>query len=545
MQTILRQIYRARRRWIASLGFQFLAYGIFVSFSIAMILLLVPKFVWLPMATDQVAIAVLATAAVISSLAALGMTWWYRPSLGRAAVEVDLRLKLKERLSSVLSMRENPESVVAQALVADAERAAERIDVRDAFPLVLNTRSWLMFVPAILALAMLWIPNASATGSTNTPTQSVTQADIENAVKPLAAMVQQAKEDAEENGLQEAADFYKKLEKQIDNLKRPGMQDSKKLLTDLNALKQEMEKRREQLGSPESMKKNLASMKEFTEGPAEKMAEAMKEGNFEEASESIEKMMEDLEKQSLSEDDMKKLEKQLDSLAKALEQAAADHEQAKQEIENKIAQAEQAGDMQKAAELRKNLADKKAEDAQMADMVKMAEQMKEAKECLGKGDCKAAQNAMKEMKAQMDKMSKNAAQSKSLSKMLQEAKEAKSKACDGTCDADGNGVQGKGISKDGKPKWKNGQGEGPGGGPRDEKETDTKHVDSQVRTDVDEGETVYGGKAGGANRKGKTLEEVQQAIRSSEIEDEQALETIVLPKRQRDQTRDYFDSLRK
>jgi hypothetical protein len=171
--------------------------------------------------------------------------------------------------------------------------------------------------------------------------------------------------------------------------------------------------------------------------------------------------------------------------------------------------------------------------------------MKEAKECLGKGDCKGAQNAMKEMKAQMDKMSKNAAQSKSLGKMLQEAKEAKSKACDGTCDADGDGGKGKGNNKDGKPKWKPGQGEGPGGGPRDEQETDTKHVDSQVRTDVDERETVYGGKAGGANRKGKTLEEVQQAIRSSDIEDEQALETIVLPKRQRDQTRDYFDSLRK
>jgi hypothetical protein len=401
-----------------------------------------------------------------------------------------------------------------------------------------------MFTPVILALAMLWIPNASATGSSNSTVPTLTSADIENATKPLAALVQQAKEDAEDNDLQETADFYKKLEKQIDDLKRPGMQDSKKLLTDLNALKQEMEKRREQLGSSESMKKNLASMKEFTEGPAEKMAEAMKEGDFEEARESIEKMMEDLEKETLSASDMKKLEKQLDSLAKALEQAAADHAQAKQDLENKIAQAEQAGDMQKAAELRKDLASKKAEDAQMADMAKLAEQMKQAKEALEKGDCKGAQNAMKDMKDQMDKMCTNAAQSKALGKMLQEAKDAKSKACEGSCDSDGEGGKGKG-NKDGKPKWKSGQGEGPGGGPRDEQETDTKHIDSQVRTEVEEGETIYGGKVGGANRKGKTREEVQQAIRASEIEDEQALETIVLPKRQRDQTRDYFDSLRK
>ena len=510
MQIILRQIYRARRRWIVALGFQFFAYSLCATFSIAVLCLLVPKLVMissiLSISTNQMALIVIATAGLIGSLSAIGMTCWYRPTVNQAAIEVDLRLKLKERLSSVLAIRGDQDSGLAQALVADAVKTAERIDVRDAFPLVLNPKTWLMFIPVFLAIAMLWIPNATATASSSGQTSTLTQTEVENATKPLMALVQKAKEDAEEDGLEESAEFFKKLEKQLDDLKRPSQQDSKKLLTDLNALKQEMEKRREQLGSSESLKKNLASMKELTDGPAEKMADAMKEGDFEEASESIEKMMEDIEKGAFAPGDIEKLSKQLDTLAKALEQAAAEHEQTKQDIEKKIAQAEQAGDIQKAAELRKELSDKKAEDSQIAEM------------------------------------SKNASQSKALGKMLQEAKDAKAKACSGECDSDGG--KGKG-NKDGKPKWKRGGGEGAGGGPRDEEETDTKFIDSQVRTEIEEGETIYGGKVGGKNRKGTTREEVQQAIRTSEIEDEQALETIVLPKRQRDQTRDYFDSLRK
>ena len=544
MQIILRQIYRARRRWIAALGFQFLAYSLGATFSVAIVCLLLPKLVMLPIATDRVALIVIAAAGAIGALVAVGMTYWYRPTIDQAAVEVDLRLKLKERLSSVLAIRNVPESTVTRALIADAARTAERIDVRDAFPLVLNTRTWFMFVPVFLATAMLWIPNATATNTLPGQAASLVQSEIEIVTKPLAEMVQKAKEEAEESGLEDAAEFYAKLQKQIDDLKRPLQQDSKKLLTDLNALKQEMEKRREQLGSSESLKKNLASMKELTDGPAEKMADAMKEGDFEQASESIEKMMQDLEKGELSPSDMEKLSKQLDALSKALEQAALEHEQAKQDLENKIAQAEQTGDMQKAAELRKELADKNVEDNQVAEMAKMAQQMQATKDALDKGDKEAAQKAMNQMKAQLDKMGKNASQSKALEKMLEEAKDAKSKACDGQCDSDGDGNQGKG-SKDGKPKWKRGGGEGAGGGPRDEDETETKTIDSQVRTDVDEGETIYGGKVGGANRKGTTREDVEQAIRASEVENEQALETMVLPKRQRDQTREYFDTLRK
>ncbi len=59
-----------------------------------------------------------------------------------------------------------------------------------------------------------------------------------------------------------------------------------------------------------------------------------------------------------------------------------------------------------------------------------------------------------------------------------------------------------------------------------------------------EGETVYGGKSGGTNRKGVTREEVKEAILSAEIEDPEALDSLPLPKKQRDQAREYYDSIR-
>ncbi len=175
----------------------------------------------------------------------------------------------------------------------------------------------------------------------------------------------------------------KKVEDKLNQLQKSNS-DKKKVLTDLNAIKEEMEKRRDQLGNPEALKKNLAGLKPLSDGPAEKAAEAIKDGDFEKASDEMEKIMEGLESGSLSPEQMEQLAKQMDQLNKALDQAVAEHEQAKADLEKQINQAEQAGDIQKAAELRKQLEEKKADDAGMKQMAELAENMKQAKDALEK-----------------------------------------------------------------------------------------------------------------------------------------------------------------
>ena len=91
---------------------------------------------------------------------------------------------------------------------------------------------------------------------------------------------------------------------------------------------------------------------------------------------------------------------------------------------------------------------------------------------------------------------------------------------------------------------KNAKGEGKGAGDREEKEHGVKNFDSQVRDEMRKGETTFGGKVGGPNRKGITKEEVREALLSSKPDDPDAIENMSLPKAQRDQQRDYFNSLR-
>ncbi|MFN9628354.1 MAG: hypothetical protein ACK6AT_19055, partial [Planctomycetota bacterium] len=101
---------------------------------------------------------------------------------------------------------------------------------------------------------------------------------------------------------------------------------------------------------------------------------------------------------------------------------------------------------------------------------------------------------------------------------------------------------GKGKNETGEPG--DGQGDGTGVGDRDEKEAGFKEYDAQVRDKMRKGEMVPGQKVGGKNRKGLTREEVRDAVKSAQPDDPDAIENIELPKAQRDQLREYFDSLR-
>ena len=88
------------------------------------------------------------------------------------------------------------------------------------------------------------------------------------------------------------------------------------------------------------------------------------------------------------------------------------------------------------------------------------------------------------------------------------------------------------------------QGAGAGGGDRGEEEDDVDFFDSRVRDRMRRGETVYGGQVGGANRKGVSLVEVQQAVLTSLTEEPEPLDDTPLPKVQREHTRDFFNMLR-
>jgi hypothetical protein len=534
MNEILKQVAIARRRLMAITFLQALAHAWLITFAIAVVMLIIPKLWPLPFDLSRWPILCIATAAGLGIIWAIAVAIVRRPSTVSAATEIDLRLKLRERLSSTMQLGdEQRQSAIGQALMQDAQREASRIDLRDAFPVRLDRQYLWGLIPIVLAAATFLIPNAVAPEAIVKGLDTAALTQVKSTTKDLMELVRKQREKAEEEGIDEAVDFFKQLQNKVEEIQKSNTTDAKKILSDINQLKEAMQKRRDELGSSESLKKNLEGLKSLDKGPAEKLTEAMKDGEFEEASEELQKMMDDLESGKLSKEQASQLSKQMEQMAAAIEKAIAEHELEKKSLEKKIAEAQNAGDIEKVAELRKKLAEKQAQDGQLEELAAMAQQMSEAKESLDQGDQAGAKKAMEKMKASVEKMGADAKQLRELDEMMEGANACK------------NCINGQGAGKGGKePQWKQGKGEGPGGGPRPEEETETKHIESQVQTDMKKGETVYGGKAGGANRKGVSREEIKQAILTAEAEEAEALDNIPLTKKQRDQSREYFESLR-
>ncbi len=230
-----------------------------------------------------------------------------------AAIEVDRRFELRERIASSISLSEEERQTEAgQALVKDAVRAASRIDVNDKFRLRLGERAWLPLVPAGLAFLVIAIFNPStATSSLDPNSPAVVAKQINTAAESARKKLEEQRKEAERRGLKEAEGLFKKIEAQTDDLAKKKDLDRTKAAVKLNDLARQLAERRKQLGGKEGLQKQLQNMKSFDHGPAEKMAEAMKQGDFQQAAEQLEKLAQQLRDGKLDAAQKAELEKQL------------------------------------------------------------------------------------------------------------------------------------------------------------------------------------------------------------------------------------------
>jgi len=455
------------------------------------------------------------------------------------------------------------DSAIGQALLKDTVAKLERVDIRDQFPVKPGPHVVWVSLPLAACLALFWVPDAELTAanklgsSTNAPI-----VNIKNQTAPILKAIQKKREEAESKGDKESAEQFKRIEEKINSLQNSNEADRKKIIADLNDLKKELQQKKESLGSSEELKKSLEGMKDLNAGPAEKMAKALQEGEFDKAEQELEKMIDALKSDKLTPEQSQQLQKQLEQMQKAIEQAKAKQEEQKQQLEKELEKAEKEGDTQKIADLRKKLEEmENAQAGQGKSMDKIKSQLAKAQQAMQNGDKQAAADALEEMQDELSELAENQADSEELEDMIEQFENAKNaskcKECNGAgckeCNQAGNGQKsgkgkqggkGKGKGKSDSDEPGDGDGEGKGQGDRAESESDFKNYDAQVREEMRKGETTNGGKADGKNRKGMTREEARQAVLTSEPDRPDAIESIQLPKAQRDQLKEYFDSLR-
>ncbi len=558
MEEIKRQVTRAQWRLNFQQILAWLPWTLFVSLFVAAIGVAIPK-IWVVNADPNVWFYSWLAGSVAAGLfAGLIFAYVHRRGALEAAIELDRRFGLKERVSTTFALSPaERESEIGQALVKDAIRRVERVEVAEQFPVQLRRPALLPAVPILIIIGLFFLQNSQPTVATATNATNAAQVkkSIERLAEKLKATANKTQsKEKDDEALKDAKELQQVSKKLEDLLKKPPT-DQKDALIKLNDLAKSIEEQKKNLPNKEDLKQQFNKMQEMNKGPADKLAEALKDGDLSKAQKELENLKEQLSKGEMSAQDKEKLGNQLEKMKEKIQEAKQAREQAKEDLKKQIEQKKAEGNQAEAGELQQKLEEMEAQDKQVQEkMDKMAEKFGDVAKALQdpNADPKDAAAKMEELAGDLQELQEQLQEAEQLDEMMESLADAKNSMkcdkCQGSgceeCNGEGDqqGKDGKGKGKGNKPG--NGMGEGQGFGNRPEEENDYNTYESRVRADAKKGESVRIGDAGGPNVAGRTREEVKAEIRATQSADPDALEDGALSREQKEHAKQYFQQLR-
>ncbi len=476
-------------------------------------------------------------------LVAVVASWWRTPRALAAAVELDLRFGLQERISSAWALlQDSAEGHLApaeQAVVEDALYHLKRVDVAAAFPV--RAGRWLLapVLPGLLAVALvLWLPSwEPKQAQADLQTAQQVQKQIEQQARQLRRQVKKQKEKLARQGLKEAEKWLRDLEKGLQELEREKPKDRKKALAKLNNLRRQLQQRRRQLGSAKALRRQLARLRGLNQDPLRKLVQAMRQGDLQKAIQQLEKLKQQIAQGKLSEQEKKKLLEQVQKLQQKLQQMAQARQKQIQQLEKQIQQAQAAGKHAQAEQLRQQLEQLLQQQAAMQPVEQMSDQLAKALQQMQQGQQQQAVQSLQQALEQLQQLQQQMAEAQALEQMMDQLQACKQGMCQGQGMDGFNGGQGR------RPG--DGMGEGRGIGFRPEQETENnRFVDTKARVNVRRGAAVVTGKTVGPNVKGQVRDRVQQQYEAAKTQEASPLSHQRLPKNYRRHAKEYFDALR-
>lgn len=551
MEEIKRQVARARRRMNLAQFLRMVSWSLTAALAVALIGVAIPRIWAISVAPEAWNWSWIGGAAATGLIVGWIIAFVRRRGDLEAAIELDRRYGLKERVSSSLSLTaEERQSDFGQALLSDAARRVQRIDVREHFAVPMTWRTLLPLAPALAMFAVLFfvpLAESKVTASPDSPQQSKERA--KKAVTELEKKIELQKKEAAEKGLKDAEAALDELARQAQKLKSDNAIDRKEAMVKLNDMAKELQKRKNELAGNEQFKKQLEELKDLEKGPGDKLGEALKDGDLSEAAKEMKHLIDKLKNGELDKEDAKKLANQLEAVQKKIEEMRAEHEKKKQELNDQIEEAKKNGNPAEAAKLQEKLDKLKAQDKQMnGAMKKMADKLGKAAQQLKEGkpsDQQAAAQDLQEMADELEEMQDQLAEMEGLDEMMDELEDAKNAMNCDKCNGKGcKACQGKGQGdgeNDGPPG--EGLGKGQGKGARPEEENDTKSYKARERGKVDKGKSERIGDATGPNIAGRAKQATSEEVSASLAKDPDPIDETGLPRDQRNHSKEYFEKL--
>ena len=551
MDQIRQQVKRAQRR----LSWEFFVNRLlrcwFVALVVAVLAIAIPK-IWsidhlfadgLPKNWSVLCVVVGLVAGLIATF---GWTWLRGRSELEAAVEIDQRFGLKERVASSLSLTpKDAETAAGRALLSDAVRAVGRIDVDEKFKLRLQDRAWLPIVPALLAFVLAtFVDNQDAQSSVDPKAPQLTKEQQENATKKLRERLAKRREEAAKKGLKDAEGLFRELEKQTEKMAQAKDVDRKKSLVKINDLAKQLEKRRQELGGDKQLRKQFEKLNNLNKGPADKMVDSMKKGDFKAAKAELEKLKQQLKDGKLDKQAKQELQQQLKQIQEKMNEAKQARQQAMDDLKQQIEQQKQQGNLSKDGELEQKLDQMQQQQSQANQMNKLAQKLGELQQKMQQGDAKGAQQAMDDLMQQMDQLQQQMDEGEMLDAAMDQLQMAKDAMGCQACQGEGcQGCQG-GMGNQFSENPGNGMGPGRGFGPRPDEKNDVGFRDSRVRAKPGRGSAVVVGEADGPNIRGRVVEAIKEQMATDTSKPADPLAVEQLPKSRREHAEEYFNSLR-
>jgi hypothetical protein len=554
MDQLQKQVARARRRLVLEQFLGRLVWCLLGALTIALAAVAVPRVFVLSNLPAYWDVAWLAGALGAGFLFALVWTLIRHRNAMDAAIEIDRRFDLRERVASSLSLRpEEQSSAAGRAVVLDALRAVKRIEVDEKFRVKLDRRAWWPLVPAAIAFVLvMFFDNREAASSLDPNSAASAQKQVKQSAEAVRKKIEERRKQAEKEGLKDAEGLFKKIEQGTRELEKQNS-DRTKATVKMNDLIKQLEERREQIGGKDSLKQQFQNMKNLGAGPAEKVANAMKQGDWNKAMQEIKELEKQLRDGKLDANAKAKLAKQLEQMKEKLEAAAEARQQAMEDLKKQIEQARRAGNLSKAGELQEKLDRLQKQEQQMNRLQQLAQQMGQIQKQLQQGDDQKAAAAMAEMAKQLGQMQQQMKELEMLDATMDQLEMAKDALACEECEGEGcEGCMGSmaNMEKFGANNFQSQMNNGMGGDPRagagmrpDERNA-TNTRETRVRQDPRQGPATFSGMVEGPNVTGDVAQEIKEEMATLSAEQADPLTMERLRGSRREHAEEYFRILR-